>query len=143
MASAPGCGPAPAAAPCSVAGARDATVSRPDGRGYVSLRPSSRFTEGSRTGRRTRIGGIVVVEAPSSSPVPEVGVVAARKVGSAVARNRAKRRLRAAISLIPLRPSRAYVVVASPEVIDVSFEGLVGWLRDAVSTKVTPGRGTT
>ncbi|MFC2153159.1 ribonuclease P protein component [Actinomycetota bacterium] len=109
----------------------------------MSLRPSSRFAEVYRTGRRTRIGGIVVIEAPSSSPIPEVGVVAARKVGSAVARNRAKRRLRAAISMVPLRPSRAYVVVASPEVIDVSFESLVSWLRDAVATKVTPGRGTT
>lgn len=109
----------------------------------MSLRPSSRFSDVYRTGRRTRIGGIVVIEAASPSEVPAVGVVAAKKVGSAVARNRAKRRLRAAISLVPLRPSRAYVVVASPEVNDVSFEGLVGWLRDAVATKETPVRGTT
>jgi hypothetical protein len=44
---------------------------------------------------------------------------------------------------VPLAASRAYVVVASPRVIDVSFDDLVGWLTQAVAATATPGRGTT
>jgi len=99
----------------------------------VSLRPGSRFEEVYRTGVRVRRGAITVFAADGQDDVPEVGVVAGRRVGGAVKRNRAKRRLREAARRAPLGSGRAYVVVASPEVVDVAFEDLVEWLDDAVT----------
>jgi len=63
---------------------------------------------------------------------PEVGVVAGRKVGNAVRRNRAKRRLREAVARVPLQPGAAYIVIASPPVVDAPFDRLVEWVADAV-----------
>jgi ribonuclease P protein component len=63
---------------------------------------------------------------------PRVGVVAGRAVGGAVARNRAKRRLREAISRAPIRADRDYVVTGRRVVLEVPFEDLVGWVVRAV-----------
>jgi ribonuclease P protein component len=65
------------------------------------------------------------------STTPEVGVVAGRRVGNAVRRNRAKRRLRAAIHAADLRQNTAYVVVASSDVLDAPFVELTNWLNRA------------
>ena len=99
----------------------------------MSLRPSSRFAVIYRTGRRTTRGSVTVIEAEGTREVPEVGVVAGRRVGNAVRRNRAKRRLRAAAAQAPLRPGRAYVIVAGPEVVDAPFTSLASWVTDAVA----------
>jgi ribonuclease P protein component len=64
--------------------------------------------------------------------MPELGVVAGKGVGNAVQRNRAKRRLREAAQRAGLRPNTAYVVVASPDVLDAEFDELAGWLESAV-----------
>lgn len=86
-----------------------------------------------RTGRRRGSGGLTVFLAPGRSPVPEVGVVAGRKVGNAVKRNKAKRRLREAARRVDLEPTTAYVLVASPDVLAVSFSELVASLSSLVS----------
>ena len=99
----------------------------------MSLRPGSRFEEVYRTGRRARRGAITLFEGSGRSVSPELGVVAGRRVGGAVRRNRAKRRMREAARRVHLRPGRAYVVVAaSPDVADVAFDDLVEWLGTAV-----------
>ncbi|HSJ72047.1 MAG TPA: ribonuclease P protein component [Acidimicrobiia bacterium] len=116
---------------------RVAIVSRPDGRGFVSLRPASRFAEVYRTGVRTVQGGIVVIESTGHASRAEVGFVAGRKVGTAVRRNRAKRRMREAARHVPFRAGRAYVVVASPSVADVPFEDLVAWMTSSVTPRRT------
>lgn len=99
----------------------------------MSLRPSSRFAGMYRTGRRTTRGAVTVIEAEGVQEMPEVGVVAGKRVGNAVRRNRAKRRLRAAAAQAPLSQGRAYVIVASPGVIDAPFSDLTTWVNDAVS----------
>jgi len=137
MDSASACAPVMAVPSSSVAVQRDATASRPEGRGFVSLRPGSRFADIYRTGKRTRCGGLTVIRATGGGTMPEVGVVAGRKVGNAVKRNRIKRRLREAARLVPLRDDAAYIFVASREAVDVGFAELVEWLEEAVAKETS------
>ncbi len=101
------------------------------GRPFVSLRRG--FDDVYRRGRRRRVGGVtgIVLEEAGEGP-PRVGVVAGRRVGNAVRRNRAKRRLREAVARVPLVPGTTYVLVAAPEVVDAPFDRLVAWVRGAV-----------
>jgi ribonuclease P protein component len=65
-----------------------------------------------------------------------VGFTATRKIGGAVERNRAKRRLRAAAaSLLPLygQGGNDYVLVARPETLTRSFTGLLEDLAAALT----------
>lgn len=78
------------------------------------------------------MGGITVVAVPGGSPCPRVGVLAGKAVGSAVRRNRAKRRLREAAALVPLRDDRDYLVIAGEVVPTAPFEAVVAWLAAAV-----------
>ena len=63
-----------------------------------------------------------------------VGLVAGKAVGSAVTRNRAKRRLRAVLGSMELAAGVGYVVIASPRVATAPFDDLVGWVAQAVKT---------
>jgi ribonuclease P protein component len=63
---------------------------------------------------------------------PQVAFVVGRRVGNAVERNRAKRRLREATARVGLCDDMAYVVIAQPGVNDESFDQIVEWLDDAV-----------
>lgn len=61
-----------------------------------------------------------------------VGLVAGRKVGTAVTRNRAKRRLRAVLRSLDLEPGVGYVVIASSRVASAPFDDLLEWVTRAV-----------
>jgi len=75
-----------------------------------------------------------VIRAQGTVGLPEVGIVAARRVGNAVTRNRAKRRIRAALESVDLQPNSAYVVVASPDSASMEFDELVRRVRTAVGS---------
>ena len=74
-------------------------------------------------------------EPASQETAPRVGFTASRRVGGAVARNRAKRRLRAAAATVlpaRARPDRDYVLIARAVTLTRDFEDLVGDLDRAL-----------
>ena len=104
---------------------------------YLSLRTSSQFQQVFRHGSHRRSGGLVVVQAPGPVGPPRVGFVVGRKVGGAVQRNRAKRRLREAARKAPLQQGTDYVIVASAAVVDTPFDRLLRWLNTAIVIEET------
>ena len=73
-----------------------------------------------------------------------VGFTASRRVGGAVVRNRARRRLRAAVAkAMPgrARPGHDYVVIARKETLRRRFADLVGDLETALDTVLAPRAG--
>ena len=75
-----------------------------------------------------------MLRAPGLPGPPQVGFVAARRVGNAVRRNLAKRRLREAMMKVELQTDTAYVVIASPGVVTAEFNDLISYLSTAVSS---------
>jgi ribonuclease P protein component len=75
---------------------------------------------------------VTIIVAPGVDGPPRVAFVAGKALGSAVRRNRAKRRLREAMHLLPLRDGHDYVVLASRVALDDPFDELVEKLRRAV-----------
>ena len=73
-----------------------------------------------------------------------VGFTASRRVGKAVARNRARRRLVEAARAVlpgPAQPGYNYVIVARPAVLTCPFERLLSDLRTAFARITTPLKG--
>ncbi|MEA3502737.1 MAG: ribonuclease P protein component [Actinomycetota bacterium] len=97
------------------------------------MRSAAQFSAAFRTGRSARSGEIRVVCAAGARGIPQVGIVASRRVGGAVARNRARRRLREALLRVELMPDTAYVVIASAGAGTMDFEELVSELGSAIA----------
>jgi ribonuclease P protein component len=100
------------------------------------LRKRADFLAAARTLRR--VAGAVTLEmAPTPDPAPQtlrLGFTASKKIGNAVARNRAKRRLRAAAyALLPLsgRAGHDYVLVARAGILARDFSALKGDIAEA------------
>ena len=81
---------------------------------------------------RSSRGGVLVLQDAGDPGQPQVGFVAGRKVGNAVRRNRAKRRVREAVRSTPLELDTAYIVVASADVLSAAFTTLEEWLDEAI-----------
>lgn len=73
-----------------------------------------------------------MVSSPGQTGPPRLGLVVSKNCGTAVRRNRIKRRLRAAADTTELQPGTDYVIIATPEVADAPFDRLTGWLERAV-----------
>lgn len=106
------------------------SASARSGRPYVSLRGRKSLAAAYRGSRRAA-GAVVVLTSRGSEGPPQVAFVAGREVGNAVRRNRAKRRLRAAMERVRLRDGMTYVVIARRGAPDAPFDRLVGWLKTA------------
>jgi ribonuclease P protein component len=76
----------------------------------------------------------VVAAAEGQSGPPRVGLVVSRSCGTAVKRNRIKRRLRSAVGTVELQPGTDYVIIANPQVEVAPFDRLTGWLSRAVES---------
>lgn len=78
------------------------------------------------TGARVRSKGVTVSGFVEGDAAPRVAIVASRKVGGAVVRNRARRRLRAAVdeALSNLKPGVVAVVAATADTPTLDFHKL-------------------
>jgi len=100
-----------------------------------TLRSSRDFGRVFAEGHRRRLKGLVVVDSPNGLEGARIGLVVGRSNGSAVVRNRIKRRLRHAAAKVRFPLGRDYVLVASREVRTMSFHSLVENLQEAVEEK--------
>ncbi len=78
-----------------------------------------------------------------SGGAPRIGLTVTKKVGNAVVRNRARRRLREAVRLHPNLPARNgndYVLIARIEAVRLSFSALQDDLAQALRSVHARGR---
>jgi ribonuclease P protein component len=109
--------------------------------------PSHRFTKASRVRRRSeftrvfdqahRAQGryVTVLMAPNTAGRARLGIVASRKLGDAVRRNRAKRLIREVFRQSPPPPGRQgvdIVVIPRRELFDAAYSTLQSDFRSAV-----------
>ena len=109
------------------------------GRSWGRLTRRPEFLRVAASRRRWAAPGLVlqVAESPSSEPQSpfRLGFTASRKVGGAVQRNRARRRLKAAAAAVmPAHAAhgRDYVLVARAETVTRPYAGLLGDLETAL-----------
>jgi ribonuclease P protein component len=106
------------------------------------LRRRAEFLRVAGKGRKAVMPGLILQclhhpgpACSTAAAARRVGFTASRKVGMAVARNRARRRLRAAVDrLMPLHaaPEHDYVLIARAETLRRPFAALVGDLEAAL-----------
>jgi ribonuclease P protein component len=99
------------------------------------LRSSTAIHAALRRGTVTHRPTLVVHALARPDGPPRVAVVAGRKLGSAVRRNRAKRRLRAALRSLALPEAIDLVVVARPPALRAPFARIVEDLRAALEAR--------
>jgi len=112
------------------------------------LRRRPEFLAVAKSGRRWAAPGLVLqaVRRPEGSrlpPAPRIGFTASRKVGIAVERNRARRRLKAAAAAVLPQagePGFDYVVIARGETLTRPFSDLPGDLETALKRVHAPRR---
>jgi len=108
------------------------------GRAWNRLQRRADFLRIGSTGTRRVTPGFILQTAPSTdadAPRLRVGFTASRKVGNAVARNRAKRRLRAlADKVMPdsANPAQDYVFIGRTETLKRDFAAMEQDLRQAL-----------
>ncbi len=91
-----------------------------------SLKRHKEFRYTYRVGRSQSLPLLTLVVAKSRSATVRVGFSVSKRVGNAVQRNRAKRRMRASITPMVdhLKGGCNIVFIAKPEVLDAPFEEL-------------------
>jgi ribonuclease P protein component len=99
------------------------------------LRSSADFDHVMRAGRRSSGPGFVLYHlAPGRSDVTRVGFSTGRGLGTAVVRNRMRRRLRVAVgTLLPAMVTCDVVVVARPDAVDARPGELTRSLEQTMS----------
>ncbi|HUG31536.1 MAG TPA: ribonuclease P protein component [Acidimicrobiia bacterium] len=99
---------------------------------YQTLRNSRDFRRVLSDGKRRRKGGIVMVGSPGSAGPARLGLLVSKSCGTAVTRNRIKRRLRSAADRTELQSGTDYVIIATRQVAEAPYDQLQVWLARAV-----------
>jgi ribonuclease P protein component len=113
------------------------------GRTWHRLKRRPEFLDVAATGLRRATPGFVIQAKPLSTGPLRIGFTASRKVGNAVARNRAKRRLRALVDkVVPQLGLESWdlVLIARTEATVRDFDTMADDFSRAV-VKVTTERG--
>ncbi|HJR88256.1 MAG TPA: ribonuclease P protein component [Acidimicrobiia bacterium] len=97
----------------------------------VSLKNRADFRRVLDTGRRRKVGGLLVVRSPGEPDQIRIGLVAGKRIGNAVQRNRIRRRLRAAAGDAEVPVGFDYVLIPEREAADVPYPRLVEWVTAA------------
>lgn len=86
------------------------------------------------TGARVRLKGATVTGIVDGIEPPRIAVVASRRVGGAVVRNRARRRLRAVIDsqMTLIQEGTVAVIAATPDTPNISFQQLEDSVRRGI-----------
>ncbi|MEN2980666.1 ribonuclease P protein component [Tistrella bauzanensis] len=118
--------------------------------GVDGLKRRGEFLAAARSGMKWATAGVVVQARPWTAPESQahgarrvavrVGFTASRKVGNSVARNRARRRLRAAADacLPDAPPGHDYVLIARVATIDRPYDRLLADLAEALRKAPRP-----
>jgi ribonuclease P protein component len=131
-----------------------AKSSRPKPLALTPIKSRADFLAAARHVRK--VAGSITLELTETPPLKRkegearIGITASRKIGNAVARNRAKRRLRAAArQTLPLlgRDGHDYVLVARAGILTREFKALLGDITAAMAAAhgkldFRPGGGT-
>lgn len=94
---------------------------------WTSIKFSSEYKHITRVGRKISTQFFIFFNLQSSDF--RLGVVASRKVGNAVCRNRAKRLLRAAFSEIYKHHMSRTVLIAKPAILNANYDEIVNCIR--------------
>jgi len=96
------------------------------------LKRSADFNRLYRSGKRWHDSAFVLFAAPKSRH-PKVGFVASKKLGNAVKRARAKRRLRALfLKVAPRLKEGEFILVAKPPVLEAPFSDMLKAMERAL-----------
>lgn len=102
----------------------------------VRLRRRSDYLRVAATRLKAVTPGIIVQAAPRDDNAIGIGITASRRVGNAVRRNRARRRLNALAPPVLARSGHRatdYVLIARPETVQLPFARLVDDLEKALA----------
>jgi ribonuclease P protein component len=106
------------------------------------LRSRGEFTAVQTRGRRVAGRYLTMLAHPNTLGRDRIGIIASKRVGGAVQRNRAKRRLRELFRRTVMsggRPSLDLVAIAKPDAVDAPFAALAADFH-AAFRKICGGR---